>query len=521
MPGLSREEGIKQVYGGGGHVVILGAGASIASTFRNSEMNGKKLPSMDNFIDVVGLTDLIEKLPDNLKAKNFETLYKAFSKRKSLIFNILIKLLTCEEIQEMVYKFGDKNKFGGDTWQIKAQSLFHIYINSTNNNSFLVEIKEWRWINYKIRNAYMSESDLVTTVRFSFQKLQDYMNGTGEYYWSDNQKNSKLNLVLSSLKDNYEISVPIRKKYSELLGEFENSEEAHLIKETDNYVQYYWDFPESNTRSTYAVREVNNKLRVEWSQNGKLGDLEEFWEFDLSLSQKEIKRQVNQKMRDITYAAERNKLIEAFDIEPDLPETKDAVGRISTVEAFNIPPDIMEESSQTELDSPTSSDITKSDKKYFILSHYLLKFLLEKPKEEIIVGEYLEALIFSSYMVTTKMKPISISKSNREFMLNELYLYVSDHDTLPYMIGPNLKSFLSERYDTIKEEMVEYETSKGYLLPILLNNLYIDSLNRLNPSVDEIMTKVDFSLSIKFKAKLIRFRKVLDKSLNSLEAHKY
>ena len=71
----TKEDRIKTVMGGGGHVVILGAGASIASTFRNPELNNKKLPSMDNFIDVVGLGDIIEILPDKLLSKNFEELY--------------------------------------------------------------------------------------------------------------------------------------------------------------------------------------------------------------------------------------------------------------------------------------------------------------------------------------------------------------------------------------------------------------------------------------------------------------
>jgi hypothetical protein len=75
MTGMTKEEGINQVYNGGGHVVILGAGASIASTIRNPEINGKKLPSMDNFIEVLGLQDLIEHIPANLRAKNFETLF--------------------------------------------------------------------------------------------------------------------------------------------------------------------------------------------------------------------------------------------------------------------------------------------------------------------------------------------------------------------------------------------------------------------------------------------------------------
>lgn len=70
--GHTKEDRIKTVMGGGGHVVILGAGASIALTMRNQELSGKKLPSMDNFIDVVGLSDIVDKLPEKLKAKNFE-----------------------------------------------------------------------------------------------------------------------------------------------------------------------------------------------------------------------------------------------------------------------------------------------------------------------------------------------------------------------------------------------------------------------------------------------------------------
>jgi hypothetical protein len=63
------------VFGGGGHVVILGAGASIASTMRDPLASGKRLPSMDTFIEIVGLEDIVNSLPERLKAANFETLY--------------------------------------------------------------------------------------------------------------------------------------------------------------------------------------------------------------------------------------------------------------------------------------------------------------------------------------------------------------------------------------------------------------------------------------------------------------
>lgn len=57
------------------HAVILGAGASISSTIRNGKSNGKRLPSMDNFANIVGLEDILEEIPKGLRANNFEKLY--------------------------------------------------------------------------------------------------------------------------------------------------------------------------------------------------------------------------------------------------------------------------------------------------------------------------------------------------------------------------------------------------------------------------------------------------------------
>jgi len=94
----TKEDRIKTVMGGGGHVVILGAGASIASTLRNPEKNAKKLPSMDNFIDVLELTDLVSELPEKLQAKNFENLY-------SNLYNDNPKSNEIKEIEQLVYDY--------------------------------------------------------------------------------------------------------------------------------------------------------------------------------------------------------------------------------------------------------------------------------------------------------------------------------------------------------------------------------------------------------------------------------
>lgn len=96
--GKTKEDRVNTVYGGGGHVVILGAGASIASTLRNVEPNGKRLPSMDNFIEVVGLSDIVSKLPQEMQVKNFETLF-------SKLYAANPEAEELEEIQSRVYDY--------------------------------------------------------------------------------------------------------------------------------------------------------------------------------------------------------------------------------------------------------------------------------------------------------------------------------------------------------------------------------------------------------------------------------
>lgn len=74
---MTTEEEIEKVHGGGGHVVILGAGASYASSLRNPEQGGKDLPLMRNIVDIVGLDGVVNELPKEFRIfkEDFEALY--------------------------------------------------------------------------------------------------------------------------------------------------------------------------------------------------------------------------------------------------------------------------------------------------------------------------------------------------------------------------------------------------------------------------------------------------------------
>ena len=64
-----------EAFPGGRHIVILGAGASIASSILDPEKNGRRLPSMNDLPKVIPMDDLLVHVPKTLYSDNFEALY--------------------------------------------------------------------------------------------------------------------------------------------------------------------------------------------------------------------------------------------------------------------------------------------------------------------------------------------------------------------------------------------------------------------------------------------------------------
>lgn len=70
----TKEDEIAQIQMGRPHVVILGAGASLAA-FPQGDRNGKRLPVMNNFIEVLDLSDLFHRAGIDFRGRNFEEIY--------------------------------------------------------------------------------------------------------------------------------------------------------------------------------------------------------------------------------------------------------------------------------------------------------------------------------------------------------------------------------------------------------------------------------------------------------------
>lgn len=96
----------------------------------------------------------------------------------------------------MLSKYTQKNSFGAYTWHIKLDSLFHIFIHETDNESYIVEFKEWKWINYKKKFSFISNENLEKSIITAFDKVFEYFNNEPNYQWTNEQKEGKLNKVL-------------------------------------------------------------------------------------------------------------------------------------------------------------------------------------------------------------------------------------------------------------------------------------------------------------------------------------
>jgi hypothetical protein len=97
----------------------------------------------------------------------------------------------------MFSKSIQKNKFGGYTWEFKLDSLHHIFINETDNKSFVVDFKEWRLFNYKTHFSFVTQRNLKETIIETFDKIYEYLLKNGKYSFCIEQKNNKLIEILN------------------------------------------------------------------------------------------------------------------------------------------------------------------------------------------------------------------------------------------------------------------------------------------------------------------------------------
>ncbi len=88
---------------GGNHVVILGAGASIAFSLHDGEANGMKLPSMNDLFKLDGIPEIISTFPQSFISSNFEETYSIISEACPNDYRLV-------DINSIIYEYFSKMK---------------------------------------------------------------------------------------------------------------------------------------------------------------------------------------------------------------------------------------------------------------------------------------------------------------------------------------------------------------------------------------------------------------------------
>jgi hypothetical protein len=100
MHTITKSQLIEKPGNWGRHVVILGAGASVAA-FPQGDANGRKLPTTDGLIEMLGLEPLLKRGGVKNTRRNFENIY-------SELYEIDPGLPILREVEDIIYAYFDK-----------------------------------------------------------------------------------------------------------------------------------------------------------------------------------------------------------------------------------------------------------------------------------------------------------------------------------------------------------------------------------------------------------------------------
>lgn len=195
---------------GASHVIILGAGASIAFALHDGERDGKKLPSMNDLTGLDGVKDILDTFPSELVVENFEATYSNISDR----FGGDVRL---EKLNDIIYSY-----FAGmylpDRPTMYDQLIMSLrekdLIATFNWDPFLYQA--W-WRNY-LHGSSPQLLFLHGNVAVGYNVVCDKMGPAGTYPKFDNGFYEPTRLLYPVKKKDYHKDLFIRRQWEILTG---------------------------------------------------------------------------------------------------------------------------------------------------------------------------------------------------------------------------------------------------------------------------------------------------------------
>ena len=233
---------------GGTHVVILGAGASIASTNKNPEIHGLKLPSMKDLPTVVGLKNLLDHFPKNwIVDDDFEATYSNIAENDPNNPHL-------KEMNSMIYSYFRRLK-------LPNKPTIYDYLVMSLRDKDVIATFNWDPFLYQAwqRNYYHGSNPLLLflhgNVAVGYNEKKDIMGPAGSTSKRTGNYYKPTQLLFPVRHKDYNKDVFIRREWEMLLQRLEKNERC-----TNNVTIFGYSAPVSDI-------EARNLMKSAWGDS--------------------------------------------------------------------------------------------------------------------------------------------------------------------------------------------------------------------------------------------------------------
>lgn len=262
---MTRQEEIERVHGQGIHLVIIGAGASLASNLRNPETNGSQLPLMNNLVEIVGLNDIVERLPKEIQnhKNDFELLFTA-------IYDNHDHEKERVEIEQRIYDYFKGMRLPDEP------TIYDYLILSLRNSKDVIASFNWDPFLYQayVRNGEFVKSPgilfLHGNVTIGFNKIDGTSGPAGWYSKLNNGYFHPTKLLYPINKKDYSSDDYIMGQWESLRFELKNAERVTVFGysapksdvEAIRLLQEAWGTPDKRSMEEFEFIDIRKEKEV-------------------------------------------------------------------------------------------------------------------------------------------------------------------------------------------------------------------------------------------------------------------
>lgn len=267
---MTRQDEIERVHAGGIHLVILGAGASLASNLRNVEKNGGQLPLMNNIVEVTGLQDIVSRLPEELQSlqNQFELLFSKLFEDEEFEEERI-------EIEQRIYDYFGRLELPDEP------TIYDYLVLSLRHKKDVIATFNWDPFLYQayVRNGKFTKSPgilfLHGTVALGYNNIDGTSGPAGWYSRKNNGYFDPVRLLYPVNKKDYNSSEFIKGQWESLALELKNAKRVTVFGysapntdvEAIKLLQEAWGAPDERNMEQFELIDIREEKEIKESWN--------------------------------------------------------------------------------------------------------------------------------------------------------------------------------------------------------------------------------------------------------------